>query len=35
MTDDETVEYMKSAVGREHGLSAPQARRLVGTSARR
>jgi len=31
---DELVEYAKIAVGREHGLSAPQARRLVGSSLR-
>jgi len=35
VTDDEDViEYAKIAVGREHGLSAPQARRLVGSTLR-
>jgi hypothetical protein len=34
VTDDDLIEYAKIAVGREHGLSPPQARRLVGSTLR-
>lgn len=32
VTDNELIDYAKVAVGREHGLTEAQARRLVGSS---